>query len=232
MSILRLAGLVVATLALAQAPALVPVVSKTASRTVELPGELQPYLTVDVHARIAGYVERVLVDRGSYVKQGQLLAQLSAPELKAQIAEAESKIQAAESERAQAEAQLTAAQSTSDRLKKAAETPGAIAGNELVQAAFRVLGSIPGVTIYGPPAHERSAIVSFTVEGIHAHDVAAVLDREEGVAVRAGHHCAMPLHTKLGVDATTRASFHVYNLPSDLDRLGEGVRKAKQIFQR
>jgi len=105
-------------------------------------------------------------------------------------------------------------------------------GDELVLAAFRLLGSIPGVTIYGPPAHERSAIVSFTVEGIHAHDVAAVLDREEGVAVRAGHHCAMPLHTKLGVDATTRASFHVYNLPSDLDRLGEGVRKAKQIFQR
>src|SRR5436305_873617 len=138
MSILRIAGLAVATLALAQAPALVPVVSKTASRTVELPGELQPYLIVEVHARIAGYVERVLVDRGSYVKQGQLLAELSAPELKAQIAEAESKIQAAESERAQAEAQLTAAQSTSDRLKKAAETPGAIAGNELVQAQQQV----------------------------------------------------------------------------------------------
>jgi len=105
-------------------------------------------------------------------------------------------------------------------------------GDELVQEAFRVLGSIPGVTIYGPPASERGAIVSFAVEDIHAHDIAAVLDREEGVAVRAGHHCAMPLHTKLGVDATARASFHVYNLPSDLERLGEGVRKAKQIFLR
>src|SRR5262245_56265367 len=105
-------------------------------------------------------------------------------------------------------------------------------GDELVREAFRVLGSIPGVRIYGPPPGERGAIVPFTVDGIHAHDVAAVLDREEGVAVRAGHHCAMPLHTKLGVDATTRASFHVYNLPSDLERLGAGVRKAKQIFQR
>jgi len=74
--------------------------------------------------------------------------------------------------------------------------------------------------------------VPFTVDGIHAHDVAAVLDREQGVAVRAGHHCAMPLHAKLGLDATTRASFHVYNLPSDIERLGDGVRKAKQIFQR
>lgn len=105
-------------------------------------------------------------------------------------------------------------------------------GDELVREAFRVLGSIPGVTIYGPPAGERGAIVPFTVDGIHAHDVAAVLDREQGVAVRAGHHCAMPLHAKLGLDATTRASFHVYNLPSDIERLGEGVRKAKQIFQR
>src|SRR3954447_5898830 len=138
MSILRIAGLALASVAFGQTPALVPVISKSVSRTVELPGELQPYLTVDVHARIAGYVERVLVDRGSAVKQGQLLAELSAPELKAQIAEAESKIQAAESERTQAEAQLAAAQSTSDRLKKAAETPGAIAGNELVQAEQQV----------------------------------------------------------------------------------------------
>jgi cysteine desulfurase / selenocysteine lyase len=104
-------------------------------------------------------------------------------------------------------------------------------GAELVQEAFRVLGQIPGVTIYGPPPEERGAIVSFTVDDIHAHDVAAVLDHE-GVAVRAGHHCAMPLHARLGVQATTRASFHVYNLPSDLEQLGEGVRKAKQVFHR
>ena len=104
-------------------------------------------------------------------------------------------------------------------------------GRELVEEAMRVLGSIPGVTIYGPPAAERGGIVPFTVDDIHAHDVAAILDHE-GVAVRAGHHCAMPLHTKLGLAATTRASFYVYNLISDVERLGEGVRKAKQVFHR
>jgi len=104
-------------------------------------------------------------------------------------------------------------------------------GRELVEETMRVLGSIPGVTIYGPPAAERGGIVPFTVDDIHAHDVAAVLDHE-GVAVRAGHHCAMPLHTKLGLAATTRASFYVYNLISDVERLGEGVRKAKQVFHR
>ncbi|HET9940061.1 MAG TPA: cysteine desulfurase [Candidatus Eisenbacteria bacterium] len=105
-------------------------------------------------------------------------------------------------------------------------------GRELVEDTFRVLGSIPGVTIYGPPANEpRGAIVAFTVDDIHAHDVAAALDRE-GVAVRAGHHCAMPLHTKLGVAATSRASYHVYNVPSDIERLGDGIRKAKQLFHR
>jgi cysteine desulfurase/selenocysteine lyase len=96
---------------------------------------------------------------------------------------------------------------------------------------MRLLGDIPGVTIYGPPAEERGGIVAFTLDDIHAHDVATVLDHE-GVAVRAGHHCAMPLHTKLGVAATARASFYVYNLPSDIAVLAEGVRKAKHLFRR
>jgi len=105
-------------------------------------------------------------------------------------------------------------------------------GRELVLETFRILGAIPGVTIYGPPVSEpRGAIVSFTVDDIHAHDVAAVLDRE-GVAVRAGHHCAMPLHARLGIASSTRASFHVYNTTSDIERLGDGVRKAKQLFHR
>ncbi len=102
---------------------------------------------------------------------------------------------------------------------------------ELVLESMRLLGDIPGVTIYGPPAEERGGIVAFTLDDVHAHDVATVLDHE-GVAVRAGHHCAMPLHTKLGVDATTRASFYVYNLLSDVATLAEGVRKAKHLFQR
>jgi len=101
----------------------------------------------------------------------------------------------------------------------------------LVRETMRLLGDIPGVTIYGPPAEERGGIVAFTLEDIHAHDVATVLDHE-GVAVRAGHHCAMPLHAKLGVAATARASFYVYNLPSDIAVLAEGVRKAKHLFRR
>ena len=117
-----------------QASDLAPVVSKSVSRTIELPGEFQPFLSVALHAKLQGYVERVLVDRGSNVKRGQLLADLSAPEMKARIAEAESKVQAAESDRAQARAQLAGVESTHERLKKAAETPGAIAGNELIQS--------------------------------------------------------------------------------------------------
>ncbi|HVN03450.1 MAG TPA: efflux RND transporter periplasmic adaptor subunit [Bryobacteraceae bacterium] len=128
---------VVAATALAQ-PSLVAVISKPVSRTVELPGEIQPYLSVALHAKVAGYVDRILVDRGSVVKAGELLAELSAPEMKSQIAEAESKVQAAESERLQAVAQVAAAQSTYERLQKAAETPGAVAGNELVQAQKQV----------------------------------------------------------------------------------------------
>ncbi len=135
----RINVLFVAALAVrAQTVELAPVVSKPLSRTIELPGEFQPFQAVALHAKVRGYVDRVLVDRGSEVKQGQLLAELSAPEMKAQIAEAESKVQAVESERLQAEAQLAAAQSTSERLKKASETPGAIAGNELIQAQKQV----------------------------------------------------------------------------------------------
>jgi cysteine desulfurase/selenocysteine lyase len=103
-------------------------------------------------------------------------------------------------------------------------------GQALAAKAMEALRVIPGVRLYGPPAAERGGIVSFTVEGIHAHDVAAVLDRE-GVAVRAGHHCAMPLHTKFGIPATTRASFYVYNQPSEVDALAAGVRKAIETFR-
>src|SRR6202040_13190 len=135
-----LAAFVIAALSAGwtQKTELAPVVSKQISRTIELPGEFQPFQSVSIHAKVRGYVDRVLVDRGSAVKQGQLLAELTAPEMTAQIAEAESKVQAAHSERLQAEAQLAATQSTYDRLKKAAETPGAIAGNELTQAEKQV----------------------------------------------------------------------------------------------
>src|SRR5580692_11472647 len=122
----------------AQTVELVPVVSKPVSQTIELPGEFLPFQSVSLHARVPGYVESVLVDRGSVVKPGDLLVELTTPEMSSQIAEAESKVQAAEADRLQSEAQLAAAQSTYERIKKAAETPGAIAGNELIQAEKQV----------------------------------------------------------------------------------------------
>jgi membrane fusion protein (multidrug efflux system) len=118
----------------AQNAELVSVVSKPLSQTVELPGQLEPFLSVALHARVSGYVESVLVDRGSNLKAGDTLIQISAPEIKAQIAEAEAKVQAAQAELVQSQAQLEALRATYDRLKKASETPGAVAGNELIQA--------------------------------------------------------------------------------------------------
>jgi RND family efflux transporter MFP subunit len=112
----------------------VRVVSKTLDRTVELPGEFVPYLSVPIHAKIAGFVDKVPVDRGSVVREGQLLATMIAPELNAQRAEAQAKVKAAEAQRVEAEARVVAAQSTYDRMKAASATPGVIAGNELIQA--------------------------------------------------------------------------------------------------
>jgi membrane fusion protein (multidrug efflux system) len=121
-----------------QQQALTPIVSRQAARMVELPGEFLPMLSVSLHARVPGFVERVLVDRGSVVKEGELVAELSAPEMAARIAEGESRVQAAEADRAQAQAQLAAARNTFESLKKAAGTDGAIAGNELMQAEEQV----------------------------------------------------------------------------------------------
>jgi membrane fusion protein (multidrug efflux system) len=127
-----------ALLARAETIEFADVVSKHGSRTIELPAEIAPFLTVALHAKVPGYVERVLVDRGSVVKEGQLLIELSAPEMQAQIAEAESKFQAAEADRLQAEAQLSAAESTYQRTAEAAKTPGAVAGNDLILAQRQV----------------------------------------------------------------------------------------------
>jgi RND family efflux transporter MFP subunit len=107
-------------------------------RVIALPGEFLPWQSVAVRARVEGYVERMLVDRGSIVIQGQLLAELTAPEMTAQIAESQSRVQLARADSAQAEAQLAAAQATYDRMRKAAETPGAIAGNEIIQSEKQV----------------------------------------------------------------------------------------------
>jgi len=98
--------------------------------------------------------------------------------------------------------------------------------HELVEHALGRLGELPWIDLYGPPPDRRAGIVSFNVQGVHPHDVAQVLDWE-GVAVRAGHHCTQPLMTKLGVAATTRASFYLYSIPDEIDRLVEGLHKAK-----
>jgi cysteine desulfurase / selenocysteine lyase len=101
---------------------------------------------------------------------------------------------------------------------------------ELLRYALDRLGQVEGLTIYGPPtAHERGAVVSFTLAGVHPHDVAAILDGE-GIAVRAGHHCAQPLHRFFDVPATARASFYLYNIAEEVDRLATGLEKAWKLF--
>lgn len=112
----------------------VRVVAKVVERHVDLPGELQPYLAVPIFAKVSGFVKQVDVDRGSAVKRGQLLVTLEAPEMQAQIAEAQAKAEAIELQRAEAAAKLAAAQSTYDRLKAASATPGVVAENDVVVA--------------------------------------------------------------------------------------------------
>ncbi len=103
---------------------------------------------------------------------------------------------------------------------------------ELNKYALESLGKIKGVRIIGPlDPEKRTGLVSFTVEGVHSHDVAAVLN-SIGVAVRSGHHCVMPFHKKLGLPATTRASWYLYNQKEDIDKLVEGINKAIEILSK
>ncbi|HEU4988847.1 MAG TPA: SufS family cysteine desulfurase [Gemmatimonadaceae bacterium] len=100
----------------------------------------------------------------------------------------------------------------------------------LLALAQRLLGEIPGVRLYGPEsAADRSGVVSFTLDGVHPHDVATILD-QDGVCVRAGHHCAQPLMRRLKVPATARASVYLYTDARDVEALGAGVRRARQLF--
>src|SRR6516225_4085633 len=127
--------LLLATYLKAQSPVeVVPIQAKGVQREVTLPGEILPYLDVPIQAKVSGFVKKVNVDRGSIVKEGETLLTLEAPEMQAQIAEAESKVQAVELQRAEAEAKLASAQSTYQSLKGAAETPGVVAGNDLIVA--------------------------------------------------------------------------------------------------
>jgi len=86
------------------------------------------------------------------------------------------------------------------------------------------------VRTFGPRGPDRGGVIPFVLGGIHAHDVATALD-QYGIAVRAGHHCAQPLHRKLGVPATVRASFYVYTTPEDVDRFIEALKKVRDFFK-
>ena len=102
--------------------------------------------------------------------------------------------------------------------------------HKLAAYAMEKLGAIEGLTIYGPKNPEaRAGVITFNLEDVHPHDVATVLD-SEGIAIRAGHHCAQPLMKWLHVSSTARASFYLYNTEKDVDRLAEGLVKTKEYF--
>src|SRR6516162_3038045 len=101
--------------------------------------------------------------------------------------------------------------------------------HRLAAYALDALADIPGITLYGPPPDRRAGIVMFNAEGVHPHDMAQILDLE-GIAIRAGHHCCQPLMRKLGVPATSRASFYLYTVPEEIDRLAAGVRRARELM--
>ena len=101
--------------------------------------------------------------------------------------------------------------------------------HEITEYALERLVEIPGVRVFGPDAGHKGGVASFTLEGVHPHDVAQILDRD-GIAVRAGHHCAQPLHEKFGIPATSRASFYLYNTKEEVDLLVNGIYKVKEIF--
>src|SRR5947208_1876697 len=101
--------------------------------------------------------------------------------------------------------------------------------HELAAYALERLAEIPGLVAYGPPADRRAGIVSFNLDGIHPHDVSQILDMDN-VAIRGGHHCTQPLMRRLGVAATNRASFYLYTIREDIDRLVDGLHKVRKVL--
>jgi cysteine desulfurase/selenocysteine lyase len=102
--------------------------------------------------------------------------------------------------------------------------------HQIVAYALERLEEVPGVKVFGPSAEHKGAVVSFSLDGIHPHDVSQILD-EQGVAVRAGHHCAQPLHEKFGLPATARASFYLYNTLEEVDHLVESLYRVLEVFK-
>jgi cysteine desulfurase/selenocysteine lyase len=101
---------------------------------------------------------------------------------------------------------------------------------EITEYAYEALSEIEGLTVYGPPPSRRAGVISFDLKGIHPHDLATIADRDQ-VCLRAGHHCAMPLMTRLGVAATARASFYIYSQKDEVDRLVGSIKEAQRIFK-
>ena len=101
---------------------------------------------------------------------------------------------------------------------------------ELADYALESLNEIPGLTLLGPRGTQRGGLASFTLDGIHPHDIAEVLDKD-GIAIRAGHHCAMPLHHKLGINASARASFYVHTTKAEIDQLITALHRVRSVFR-
>jgi cysteine desulfurase/selenocysteine lyase len=101
--------------------------------------------------------------------------------------------------------------------------------HKLVQSAIVKMKTIPGLEIMGEKAAHRGGVISFTLPGIHPHDVAQILD-QEGIAVRAGHHCAMPLHDRFKIPASSRASFYLYNTEEEINHLVVSLQKVVKMF--
>jgi len=100
---------------------------------------------------------------------------------------------------------------------------------KVTRYAMDLLSAFDDINLIGPRADKKGGVVSFVMDGVHPHDIAQILD-SEGIAVRAGHHCAMPLHERLNIIATTRASFYLYNTKKDVDLLLKGLDKVREIF--
>jgi len=133
----------------AQTVETVKVVSKPVSRSIKLPGELLPFESVEVFARVSGFVDSIRVDRGSVVKKGDLLAEISAPELKAQRAEAHSKAEALKAQQNEAALRVSTEQATLARMQEAAKTPGAIAQNDIDVARKNIEAAQAGLRAIG-----------------------------------------------------------------------------------
>lgn len=101
---------------------------------------------------------------------------------------------------------------------------------EITSYALESLSEIPGLTLLGPPGGQHGGLASFTINGIHPHDIAEILDKD-GIAIRAGHHCAMPLHQKLGIGASARASFYIHTTTDEIDKLTRALHRARSVFR-